>query len=179
MKWVKVRVWNESEATAIELFANTGAALNGKEVGHVKIEAKKAEWQEVIVNIHDSNVQTVQDYKDPQYWIDETFWTGTVGWFRLDPMWQEIQNPGSTDFGGMMPKDSSIKIDYIAFFATEEDAKAYNPAAAETPAEPEVSAPTETPDASEGSAQTADMAAVAVLASVLALGTAVVVSKKR
>ena len=65
---------------------------------------------------------------------------------------------------------------------TEEDAKAYTHTAAadNTPSAPEAgSTTTETTGSDNGAAQTADMAAVAVLASVLALGTAVVVSKKR
>jgi len=178
MKYVKVRVWNESPAAAIELFgvSNGATGYAGNQCTHIDIAPNKAEWQEVVAYIPDSNVFTVQNYKDVSNWIDESVWGGTVTKIRLDPMWQE-GNDGE-DAGGSMTAGDSIKIDYVAFFATEADAKAYTQEAA-APA-PEASAPTETPAApSEGAAQTADMAAVAVLASVLALGTAVVVSKKR
>jgi hypothetical protein len=68
-------------------------------------------------------VATVNAYKDPQYAITEPYWEGTVDWIRLDPMWQE-GNDGN-DAGGSMNDGDQIMIDYIAFFSSEEAAKAF------------------------------------------------------
>ena len=211
--WVKIRVWNKSNATAVEFFGATdGRSLAGNECAHVNIEPNTDGWKTYIAYVPDANVQTVQAYKDQKYWISEFYWEGTVDWIRLDPMWQEgFTEDGETrDAGGSMESGDEIWFDYVAFFKTEEDAIAFRdedctiqkganfatvahkkgegattPAATEdtTPADttPADTTPADTTPAADETpaAQTADVAAIAVLASVLALGTAVVISKKR
>ncbi|MHB1152310.1 MAG: hypothetical protein ACYCWE_12705 [Eubacteriales bacterium] len=189
--WVKARVLNKSYATAIELFGHTdGRGLMGSECTHIDILPNSDVWQTVITYIPDANVATVNAYKavDP---LTETYWTGTVDWIRLDPMWSEGDD--GADSGGSMVDGEQIYIDYIAFFATEADAIAYvgtAETAAEVPAETAAAetaaAETAAPAAEEvpaaevpAAAQTSDIASIAVIAVVLALGTAYVVSKKR
>ncbi|MCR5681628.1 MAG: hypothetical protein K6G29_04175, partial [Clostridiales bacterium] len=121
--WCKARVKNPGPATAIELFGHTNnRGLNGSECTHINV-ASDNEWHTYIIYIPDENVKTVNAYKDPQYAISEPYWEGTVEWIRLDPMWQE-GNDGS-DSGGSMTSGDEIYIDYIAFFPTEEAAKAF------------------------------------------------------
>ncbi|MHB1153988.1 MAG: hypothetical protein ACYCWE_20820 [Eubacteriales bacterium] len=187
--WVKARVLNKSSATAIELFGATdGRGLSGPECTHIDILPNSAEWQTVIVNVPASNVATANAFKNPAEPLTETYWTGTVEWIRLDPMWH-IGDDG-LDAGGSMLNDEQIYIDYIAFFATEADAIAYVGAAeqavVEVPAETEAAetaaaetAAAEVVEEAPAAAQTSDIASIAVIAVVLALGTAYAVSKKR
>jgi hypothetical protein len=188
--WVKARVLNKSYATAIELFGATdGRSLSGPECTHINILPNNDQWQTVITYIPDSNVATVNAYKavDP---LTETYWKGTVDWIRLDPMWSEGDD--GADSGGSMVDGEQIYIDYIAFFANEADAKAYvgtdeaaaiaAAAPAETaaaPAETAAATPAEAPAEAPAAAQTSDIASIAVIAAVLAFGTAYIVSKKR
>ncbi|MBQ3706663.1 MAG: hypothetical protein II889_02035, partial [Clostridia bacterium] len=140
--WCKARVKNPGPATAIELFGHTdGRGLTGSECTHINV-ASDNEWHTYIIYIPDENVKTVNAYKDPQYAITEPYWAGTVDWIRLDPMWQE-GNDGS-DAGGSMTSGDEIYIDYIAFFPTEDAAKAFR---AELDSTAEVAA---TPTASNG-----------------------------
>jgi F5/8 type C domain. len=121
--WVKARVKNDGPATAIELFGHTdGRGLTGSECTHIDVGAD-GEWHTYIVYIPDANVATVNAYKDPQYAITEPYWAGTVDWIRIDPMWQEGDD--GNDAGGSMNDGDQIKIDYIAFFSSEEAAKAF------------------------------------------------------
>ena len=121
--WCKARVRNSGPATAIELFGHTdGRGLTGSECTHINLSTD-GQWHTYIIYIPDENVKTVNAYKDPQYAITEPYWAGTVDWIRLDPMWQE-GNDGS-DSGGSMSSGDEIAIDYIAFFPTEEAAKAF------------------------------------------------------
>ena len=121
--WVKARVKNAGPATAVELFGHTGGrGLIGSECTHIDV-AQDDEWHTFIVYIPDENVRTVNTYKDPQYAISECYWAGTVDWIRLDPMWQEGDD--GSDSGGSMRSGDEILIDYIAFFPTEEEAKAF------------------------------------------------------
>jgi hypothetical protein len=184
IQWVRARVLNKSTATAIELYgACDGKGLSGPECTHIDILPSSDVWQTVIVNIPAANIATANAIKGAT--LTETFWTGSVDWIRLDPMWK-IGDDG-LDNGGNMAVDEQIYIDYIAFFPTEADAKAYigtdeaaaaAPAETAAPAAAETAAPaatTETPAA----AQTSDVASIAVIAAVLAFGTAYIVSKKK
>ncbi len=121
--WVKARVKNAGPATAIELFGHTGGrGLIGSDCTHIDI-AGDDEWHTYVVYIPDENVRTVNTYKDPQYAVSGFYWEGTVDWIRLDPMWQEGDD--GSDSGGSMRAGDEIQIDYIAFFPTEEEAKAF------------------------------------------------------
>ncbi len=191
--WCKVRVYNPSEATAIELFGHTnGRGLTGSECTHINITPNTTEWKTYIIDISKENVPTVNAYKDPQYAIAEFYWEGTVDWIRLDPMWQEGDD--GSDSGGSMDSGSEIWIDYIAFFSNEADAIAFKgdeelrleaeaaaatttEAAAETQ-QAETVAPETTPE-TKPAAQTADLAAVVVLAAVISLGTAIIIKNNK
>ncbi|MBQ2546146.1 MAG: discoidin domain-containing protein, partial [Clostridia bacterium] len=121
--WVKARVKNDGPATAIELFGHTdGRGLTGSECTHINV-GTDGEWHTYIIYIPDENVTTVNAYKDPQYAITEPYWAGTVDWIRLDPMWQEGDD--GNDAGGSMNDGDQIMIDYVAFFSSEEAAKAF------------------------------------------------------
>jgi len=121
--WAKARVKNAGPATAIELFGHTNdRGLTGSECTHINV-GTDGEWHTYIIYIPDENVTTVNAYKDPQYAITEPYWEGTVDWIRLDPMWQEGDD--GNDAGGSMNDGDQIMIDYIAFFSSEEAAKAF------------------------------------------------------
>lgn len=187
--WVKARVLNKSYATAIELFGHTdGRGLTGSECTHIDILPNDDQWQTIITYIPDANIATVNAYKavDP---LTETYWTGTVDWIRLDPMWSAGDD--GNDAGGSMVDGQQIYIDYIAFFPTQEEAVAYMgteeqkeadaaAASAETVAADnavtEAAAVEETPVVAP---QTSDIMSVAIVASVLIFGAAYVVSQKR
>ena len=200
--WVKIRVWNKSDATAVEFFASVNGGVSGDACTHVNIEPNTDGWRTYIAYVPDANVQTVNAYKEES--ITECYWTGPIDFIRLDPMW--LAGEGGTNSGGATKSGDEIWFDYVAFFKTEEDAIAFRdedctiqkgadfatvahkagsttPAATEDkPADttPADTTPADTTPADETpAAQTADVAAIAVLASVLALGTAVVVFKKR
>lgn len=194
IQWVRARVLNKSSATAIELFgACDGKSLSGPECTHIDILPNSDVWQTVIVNIPAANVATANAFKAPAVPLTETFWTGSVDWIRLDPMWK-IGDDG-LDAGGNMAVDEQIYIDYVAFFANEADAKAYvgtdeaaaaagttvttAAAPADTAAAPADTAAAAATTVAPAAAQTSDIASIAVIAAVLAFGTAYVVSKKR
>ena len=121
--WAKARVKNAGPATALELFGHTNdRGLTGSECTHIDV-GTDGEWHTYIVYIPDANVATVNAYKDPQYAITEPYWEGTVDWIRLDPMWQEGDD--GNDAGGSMNDGDQIMIDYVAFFSSEEAAKAF------------------------------------------------------
>ena len=140
--WAKARVKNPGPAQAIELFgATNGRGLAGPECTHIDIQQDN-EWHTYIIYIPTENVRTVNAYKDPQHAITEPYWEGTVEFIRLDAMWQEGDD--GADSGGSMNAGDQIMIDYIAFFATEEDAKAFReevPVVEEVAAAPAEAAP--------------------------------------
>ncbi len=192
--WVKARVLNKSYASAIELFGATdGRSLAGPECTHINITPNKNEWETVITYIPDANVETVNKYKAVAP-LTETYWQGPVNWIRLDPMWSE--NPDGLDTGGDMAPDEEIYIDYIAFFATEEEAKAYmspeekaeadasaaaeaEATAADTPAEPAAEAPADSPVEEVVAPQTADLISAVFAAAVFAAGVTYELLRKR
>ena len=112
-EWIKLRVRNRSEATMFEFhFASDGTKGNivGESCTHFPISSGDTEFKEYIYNIKERNSIT----KDGA----ESVWTGTATQLRFDSMW--IAEPS-----GQMPKGSTMDIDYIAFFETEEEAKAF------------------------------------------------------
>ncbi|HHW24621.1 MAG TPA: hypothetical protein PK778_04880 [Bacillota bacterium] len=185
--WVKARVLNKSYATAIELFASTnGRSLTGPECTHIDIKPNYDEWQTVITYIPDSNVATVNAYKNVAP-LTETYWEGTVDWIRLDPMWRAGDD--GSDSGGNMEPGQQIYIDYIAFFPTKEEAEAYvgsaeaaaaaeqaaDVPAAETEEVPAAEEPAETPPAP----YTADLISLTFATVVFAAGVVYELTKKR
>lgn len=191
--WVKARVLNKSYASAIELFGATdGRSLSGPECTHIDITPNKNEWETVITYIPDANVATVNAYKAVAP-LTETFWSGKVDWIRLDPMWSE--NPDGLDTGGDMASGEEIYIDYIAFFATEEEARAYMSPQEQAEAEaaaPAEEKPADTPAPAEEAVvedtpasepvvapQTADLISAAFAACVFASGVTYELLRKR
>ncbi len=113
--WAKVRARNLSGAKAIELYGHIGGkGLSGPECTHIDLESD-SQWHTYLVNIPEENVRTANAYKGAN--LSETCWKGKVDWIRLDPMWKQGD-------GGMTSGDG-IQIDYVAFFSTEEAAKAF------------------------------------------------------
>ncbi len=186
IQWAKVRVKNPGPATAIELFAATNfRSLSGSECTHIEVETSD-EWKTYIVNLFDANVATANTYKGAT--LETTYWEGSVQSIRLDPMWQA--NEDGTDGGGSMNPGDQIMIDYIAFFANEDAAKAYEPGAetaapetvepenVETAVPAETAAPATNTTASSTAPQTPDaVVALVVLTGIFGIGAGV--SKKR
>ncbi|MBO6052577.1 MAG: discoidin domain-containing protein [Clostridia bacterium] len=151
--WAKARVKNAGPATALELFGHTdGRGLTGSECTHINV-GTDGEWHTYIIYIPDENVTTVNAYKDPQYAITEPYWAGTVDWIRLDPMWQEGDD--GNDAGGSMNDGDQIMIDYVAFFSSEEAAKAFR-----SELDSEYTAPAEEAPAEEPAAESKGLATV-------------------
>jgi len=183
--WAKARVKNPGPAQAIELFgATNGRGLAGPECTHIDV-LQDNEWHTYIIYIPTENVRTVNAYKDPQHAITEPYWEGTVEFIRLDAMWQEGDD--GADSGGSMNDGDQIMIDYIAFFSTEEDAKAFReeaPVVIE-----EIAAPAEEAPAAEAAPvvvapvvtapQTSDMSIIAVGIMMISLAAILVVKKRK
>jgi len=114
-KWMKIRIMNHSQAAVFEMhFASeaTGSKITAESCTHFPITAQDTEYKEYIFNISDHNAQKQGG---------KSYWEGKINQLRFDCMW--IAEPS-----GQMPKGSSMDIDYIAFFETEEDAMAYDKA---------------------------------------------------
>lgn len=194
--WAKIRVKNSSPATAVELFgATNGRGLSGPECTHFEIDSS-GEWKTYIIYIPDENVKTANTYKGAT--LESTYWEGTLESIRLDPMWKE-----GGDGGGDMTVGDEICIDYVAFFSSEADAKAFRsdldgagattvtaeptPVADPAPADDTTTAPaadpapvetTPAPSAVTTAVQTSDAAVIIVAMLVATLGTAIIVSRK-
>ncbi|MBQ9921748.1 MAG: S-layer homology domain-containing protein [Clostridia bacterium] len=112
-EWIKMRIRNLSDAVQFE-FHFASEATEGKIVAesctHFPITAKDNDFKEYIFNI--------KEYNSLKQNGAESVWSGNISLVRFDCMW--IAEPS-----GQMPMGSSMDIDYIAFFETEEDAKAY------------------------------------------------------
>ena len=113
--WAKVRARNLCQAEAIELYGVTGGMeLNPNSCTHVDLE-KDSEWHTYIIHIPTENVRTANAVKGAN--LTKTMWNGKVNWIRLDPMWKSGH--------GAMTKGEQIQIDYVAFFATREEAEEF------------------------------------------------------
>ena len=113
--WVKVRARNLCGADAIELFGKfNDTGPEGTSCVHIDLEQDK-EWHTYLVNIPESNIQTVNAYKGAT--ISTTTWKGKANWLRLDPVWNENSSARSGD---------QIQIDYVAFFSDKEKAESYH-----------------------------------------------------
>ncbi|MBQ9922318.1 MAG: S-layer homology domain-containing protein, partial [Clostridia bacterium] len=111
-EWIKMRIRNHSDAENFEFhFASsgTGGKVTAESCTHFPISAKDSEFKEYIFNIKQCNAATNGA---------DSAWTGKATQLRFDCMW--IAEPS-----GQMPKGSQMDIDYIAFFKSEEDAKAF------------------------------------------------------
>jgi 3-oxoacyl-[acyl-carrier protein] reductase len=188
--WAKARVKNPGPAQAIELFgATNGRGLAGPECTHIDIQQDN-EWHTYIIYIPTENVRTVNAYKDPVHAITEPYWEGSVEFIRLDAMWQEGDD--GADSGGSMNDGDQIMIDYIAFFATEEDAKAFReeaPAVVEEVAAPvaeaveapaaEAAAPAPVTAPAVTAPQTSDATVIAAVVMLMAAAAIVVLKKTK
>ncbi|MBQ7624947.1 MAG: Ig-like domain-containing protein [Clostridia bacterium] len=101
IRYIKVRAKNLNGADIIQLYASIGGSALS-ENAHIDIPLEKdAAWHEYVVDIKNS----------PGY-VDGG-WNGRISYIRLDPM------QGNTNNG------SQIQIDYMAFFASEDSARAF------------------------------------------------------
>lgn len=122
--WCKARVKNPTYSTAIELFgATNGRSLTGSECTHIDVKSEDDAWYTYLIYIPTENIRTVNAYKDEKYAITDFYWEGNVDRIRLDPLWREGDD--GNDAGGNMEGGEVIYIDYVAFFATQEDAFAF------------------------------------------------------
>ena len=101
IRYVKIRARNLNRADYIQLF---GSINNGQFTGNTHIDIpleKDTGWHEYVIDM-----KKASQYK-------EGAWNGKISWLRLDPM------AGNTKNG------SQIQIDYMAFFPSEDSAKAF------------------------------------------------------
>ena len=140
-KWCKIRIKNTSEAIAFEMhFATDSQRLDACCCVHTDITPGSSEYVDYVFYVPDANVATFP-LNDLQDTYTESVWAGTVQSLRLDIMWKAEKS-------GQMPTGSTAYLKWIAFFSSEEDAKAYDGekvAAATTtaaPTDPATDAPT-------------------------------------
>ncbi|MBE6689450.1 MAG: S-layer homology domain-containing protein [Ruminococcaceae bacterium] len=119
--WIKFRVRNLSDATQFEMhFASTatGDKITGSSCTHFPISSKDEDFVEYIFNIKDANLASQGINPDESQ--STSVWSGTISQLRFDCMWK-------AEPSGQMATGSQMYVDYIAFFASEEDAKNYVP----------------------------------------------------
>ena len=112
--WMKIRLRNLSDATHFEMhFASDGNnnSLNAASCTRFPISSGDADFVEYVVNVQNANKET----------SGNSIWTGNIFQIRFDCMWK-------AEPSGQMATGSQMYIDYIGFFATEEEAKAYTTA---------------------------------------------------
>ena len=117
-EWIKLRIQNHSEAPMFEMhFASTasGDGITAETCTHFPISTKDTEYKEYVFNVKEYNLQS-QSVNGIT--LEKSVWDGSISRVRLDCMW--IAEPS-----GQVPKGSTMDIDYVAFFDTEEDAKAF------------------------------------------------------
>ena len=117
-QWMKLRIMNSSSAPTLEMhFASTasGDIITGATSTHFPVTTFDNDFKEYVFNIKDYNLQKMR-IGTPA--AEKSLWEGAVNQVRLDPMF--VDGPG-----GKTPTGSEFKIDYVAFFATEQEANAY------------------------------------------------------
>jgi hypothetical protein len=127
IQWAKIRVKNPSPATAVEFFAKTdgsGHSLAGPECTHVDIVPNDNTWRTYICYLPNANLYTANTYKADTS-IDAWNWQGTCSGIRFDAMWRNGDD--GADAGGSMTEGDYIKVDYVAFFASKDDAINFRP----------------------------------------------------
>jgi len=125
--WVKIRIRNLSDATQFEMhFASTATEdkVTGATCTHFPITSGDSDFVEYIFNVKDQNLASQQINNTG---LTTSAWTGTISTVRLDCMWK-------AEPSGQMATGSQMYIDYVGFYATEEEAKAHTPE--EKPEEP-------------------------------------------
>lgn len=130
--YVAIRLKNLSEGTQFEgHFGTEYMGLSGYTVFHFPIEANMKEFKNFVFYMPDANLEWANKINGPDgiaaqegetaNLIPEMFesaWYGTLNTLRLDSVY----------FGGrsgMAPAGTECQIEWIAFFETEEAAKAY------------------------------------------------------
>ncbi|MBQ9920812.1 MAG: hypothetical protein IJO52_01390, partial [Clostridia bacterium] len=137
--WMKVRLRNLSVATQFEMhFAAEGTEnkITGSSCTHFPITQKDADFVEYIIDVKAANLAS-QSVNEGVSFTDSV-WSGTVSEVRLDCMWK-------AEPSGQMPTGSQMYIDYVAFFQSEADAKAYTPDASTEIEQPKKNTGAETP----------------------------------
>ena len=95
IRWVKVRARTSGSGNKLELFASCGGA--GRSIGNTNVQL---------------SLQNDGQWHEYVFAINNANWRDNVQWLRLDPL-ANCQN------------GDSIDIDYVAFFADENSARAY------------------------------------------------------
>jgi pyruvate/2-oxoglutarate dehydrogenase complex dihydrolipoamide acyltransferase (E2) component len=165
--FVKIRVKTVGAVETLSEFF-WGSSVNPGPVGETKIQFNRddtEDWAEYVIKIQDTKYGT---------------WEGIINNFRYDPIQGQV-------FG-----DEVVYIDYIAFFATEEEALAWQPTAAaapaaeapaaEAPAETAAAAADETPAAEAPAvvaAQTSDLFSASIVVLAIASAAGVVICRKK
>ncbi|MBE6688677.1 MAG: S-layer homology domain-containing protein [Ruminococcaceae bacterium] len=119
-QWMKIRLKNLSEATHFEMhFVSdaTNGTLTGASCTHFPISSFDEEFVEYIVNVKDANLNSQSVNNNI---LEDTMWKGNIRQIRFDCMWK-------AEPSGQMPTGSQMYIDYIGFFRSEAEAKAFTP----------------------------------------------------
>ncbi len=132
-QWMVIKLKNLSEVTVFEMHYGTDIhPVSGSTVAHFDISAKDSDFKTYVVNIPQANLDTAYELNGPGGIAEEdgetatvlapletSTWEGNVTDIRLDAMYLN----GS---GGNVPDGSEMLIEYLAFFPTEADAKAFS-----------------------------------------------------
>lgn len=130
--WMVIKLKNLSDIGTFEMhYATSLHTMGGATVLHFDITAQDTDYKTYVVNIPQANLDTAYPLNGPDgiaqqagstdtpiEELTDSTWEGTVSDIRLDCLYKEGKS-------GMVPDGAEMYIEYLAFFATEEDANAY------------------------------------------------------
>ncbi len=132
-QWMVIKLKNLSDVSTFELHYGTSLYnVAGNTVAHFDISAKDSDYKTYVIDIAKANLDTAYALNGPDgiaqqagstdtpiSELTESTWQGTVTSLRLDCLYKEGKS-------GMVPDGSEMYIEYIAFFGSEADAKAFS-----------------------------------------------------
>ena len=130
--WMVIKLKNSSDVKKFEMhYGTTTNPIAANTVLHFDITPKDSAYKTYIVNVPDANIKTANalngpggiaeqagSKNQPITELTESTFSGKLNQLRLDCMYVD----GAS---GLVPNGSVMDIEYMAFFATENDAKAY------------------------------------------------------
>lgn len=146
--YMKIKLRNHSEVTRFQLhFSTTTRGLEAATSTLFDLSTNDTDFVTYVIDVAKANEDSLPISKEytPSITDEESLWTGDVNTIRLDFLFDAYP-------GGQVPTGSEMDIEYVAFFASEEDANAWElgtkPDPTEPPATTEPEA-TETPEVTE------------------------------
>lgn len=147
-EWCKVKIKNNSNADYFQFHFQPSTGLTGATNSLFPISKGDEDFKEYVVNMKAINLFASEHSQDTMYPFDlvESQWAGYISAVRLDCMFEAYP-------GGQIETDSEFDFEYIAFFASEEDAnnfdiEAYRASITPVPTKEPTPEPTPSPEVS-------------------------------